>query len=905
MLLWFRRRWKQKASIVLVVTGALWLAGGCLHPLPVRNPSLSVVSYELAQYQSATGMRVTLEHTADTGLAGAVLVIGAGSADDGAERSGLAHLTEHLAFDAHASGGAPLWQRFETLGAGAYNGMTSWDSTTYFTFVPQENLPDLLSAIAGVLKDPLANVDDADFTLEKQIVKNETRTRSENGTTSQALGWLMEATFPAEHPYAHPSGGKPETLDRMTLADVRAFAAKHYTPNTATLIVQSPLPTSAQRALVERVFGDVHPASAPQRSPTNRALDWPASKLREYSAAVAAPVVWIGWSLPGIGVEPQGMGPLVDRLVRGAVLDGGYPRHHDISRIDTIYIPGIQASLLALEVSLKEGGDPEGAAHAAILHTIRQLNVLTHLGFEATRFTIASSVTYDDESLVARGLGLARAALYFGDATRERQRGADLLEVEESSLANYSAKYLTAERAHLVFVRPLSAAAALQQAQSAFDVHTAEQHHVEQWPAPNRAGLNTWMRRADFGYRKRTLANGLEVVVVPRAGAPFHTVLLGFHGGSSYGVSGAGEATLWSRLGYSAPSSQGLQSRSFLTPDSAMRQLRGVGRDLSTTLRVLRDSIMKFAVRWPPQSFVNQLARFEREEQLPAARLDRASREALLGTHAYGSETTAADMNRVSATDVHDWLANVERPENAELVIVGDFEPNGALRLAEEALGDWDDGHAVRASVSAPQALRESVLRGNHLIVEHAPSLSQAKVGLTCVLPASSAENWPAYDVFSSLLAARLFGVLKRQLGASYSVVGWVELLRGGTTLLHLSADVDPVRMRSAFHEIRKFVDHSANDFVDDASVEQARFDVGRHYNLGVETSAQAALRALLVWRLDWPLEAAAGYPERLLGVRRDQVVSIAEHCRANWVLSVLGDERSVRAAWAATESRL
>jgi hypothetical protein len=108
--------------------------------------------------------------------------------------------------------------------------------------------------------------------------------------------------------------------------------------------------------------------------------------------------------------------------------------------------------------------------------------------------------------------------------------------------------------------------------------------------------------------------------------------------------------------------------------------------------------------------------------------------------------------------------------------------------------------------------------------------------------------------------------------------------------------------MRSAFHEIRKFVDHSANDFVDDASVEQARFDVGKHHSLGVETSAQAALRALLVWRLDWPMEAAARYPERLLGVRRDQVVRIAEHCRANWVLSVLGDERSVRAAWAATE---
>ena len=103
----------------------------------------------------------------------------------------------------------------------------------------------------------------------------------------------------------------------------------------------------------------------------------------------------------------------------------------------------------------------------------------------------------------------------------------------------------------------------------------------------------------------------------------------------------------------------------------------------------------------------------------------------------------------------------------------------------------------------------------------------------------------------------------------SWIRVGWVELLRGGTTLLHLSANVDPVRMRSAFHEIRKFVDHSANDFVDDASVEQARFDLGRHYNLGVETSAQAALRALLVWRLDWPLDA-----ERESGLGGDRVVT-------------------------------
>ena len=880
------------------------LAGACLQATtPVRNPSLPVVSYELEQYQSGSGMRVVLEHTADTGSAGAVLVIGAGAADNDAARAGLAHLTEHLAFDAHPGEAAPLWRRFETLGAGAYNGMTSWDSTTYVAYVPQQNLPNLLSSLAGLLKDPLAGVDDTDFTVERQIVKNELRFRSENGTPSQALGWLMEATFPPRHPYAQPIVGKAETLDRMTLADAREFASRHYLPDAATLVVQSPLPTSAQRELVERVFGGIRAPSAPPKSATVGALEGPANELREYSAAIAAPIIWIGWSLPGVGAEPKGMSTVLGQLASWAVLENGEQRHHDISRIDAHYISGERASLLALEVSLKAGDDPAGAAQAAIRDTIQGLSTLTHVGFETRRFALASAAGYELEGLVPRGLGLARAAEYFHDARRAQQRAAEMLALGAPTLADYFATYLTAARAHLVLVRPLSTTASLQQAQSSLEVRETEQRHVEKWPAPDSAQLGAWMSRRDSGaYRTRTLANGLEVVVVPRPGASFHTVMLGFHGGSSYGMSGAGIATFWSRLGYVSPFARGLQSRLSLEPDSLTRGLRGVGRDLSTTLSVLRESILHFEIRWPPETFINQMERFEREEQTPQARLARARRQALFQTHAYGSEATVADMRKISAADVHDWLAGVERPENAELVIAGDFDPNGVFQLVEEMLGGWERGQAATAPLSAPPALSEITFRGNRLIVGHAPSVSQAKVEITCALPPSSADTWPTYDVFKEMLAARLFGALRRKEGASYSVSGRVELLRGGTALLHVSADVDPFRIQTAFHEIRTFVDRKAADLFDDASVEQARFDVGTHYNLAADTSWEAAGRALLPWSLDWPLDAVARYPERLLALRRDQVLRIAEHCRANWMVSVLGDEPKVRAAWAGAQ---
>jgi zinc protease len=863
---------------------------------------LAVVNDELEQYRSANGMRVVLEHRADAGLAGATLVIGAGTSDEDAPRAGLAHLTEHLILDAHPDGLPSLQARLEALGAAAHNGMTTWDATRYFVFAPQQTLQDLLFALAGVLRDPLVGVDDADLAAERQIVKNEARFRSDDGSPGQAIGWLMEASFPPQHPYARSGTGKTDTLDRITLGDVRAFASKHYVPGGATLIVQSPLPIGAQRALVERVFGGITAASAPPKSPNEGALDWRPSGLREYSAAVPAPVIWIGWSLPGVGDEPKGTSTFLEQFMRWAVQDGGYPRHHDISRIDPHYIPGVRASLLALEVSLKSGDAPNDAAQAAIIHTLGALSELTHVSFQTRRYNLASSVAYEQEGLVAHGLALARAAAYFQDPARVRQRAAELMALDESTLADYAAKYLTANRAHVVLVRPLSSTASLHQDGAVPAAGNAHAHHGEKLAAADLAHLGDWMKRADSGaYRTRTLANGLNVVVVPRVKAPFHAVLLGFHGGAGYGVRGAGIATLWSRQSYAAPYERGLQSRLFLDPDSLSRGLRGLGRDLSTTLSVLRDSITTFQVRWPPQAFVNQIERFEREEQTPDERLAHTSRQALLGTHPYAAIATVADMRKVSATDVVDWLNNVERPENAELVIVGDFDPDSAFRLVETTLGDWDGGHATAGSLPAPPALSEVAPGGSRLIVAHAPSASQTKVDVGCLLPPARANDWAVYDVFEQMLSSRLFDTLRTEIGASYSVSGSVEFLRGGTTLLHISADVDPLRMQAAFREVRAFVDNKADTSrFDDQSLEQARFFVGAHYNLGLDTSLKAAQRVLLAWRLDWPLDAVTRYPQRLLDVHRVQVQRIAEHCRANVVVSVVGDEPNVRAAWIA-----
>src|SRR4030095_10055584 len=110
-------------------------------------------------------------------------------------------LTEHLVFQSRHEGNKKAVDRLGELGGGMFNGMTSWDTTTYFAFVPEQNLRSLLTLFAQLLADPAAGVDESDFEHERQIVANEMRLRTENGTPGQALGWLATQVFSEAHPY--------------------------------------------------------------------------------------------------------------------------------------------------------------------------------------------------------------------------------------------------------------------------------------------------------------------------------------------------------------------------------------------------------------------------------------------------------------------------------------------------------------------------------------------------------------------------------------------------------------------------------------------------------------------------------------------------------------------------------
>jgi hypothetical protein len=54
------------------------------------------------------------------------------------------------------------------------------------------------------------------------------------------------------------------------------------------------------------------------------------------------------------------------------------------------------------------------------------------------------------------------------------------------------------------------------------------------------------------------------------------------------------------------------------------------------------------------------------------------------------------------------------------------------------------------------------------------------------------------------------------------------------------------------------------------------------------------------MWVGGWPLDSIDLFPAQVRDTSEQQIAEVAQHCRQNWVVGLLGDERRLREAWSA-----
>src|SRR5437588_12447708 len=156
-----------------------------------------------------------------------------GSKDDPDQRSGFAHLFEHIMFKSTKNMKSEMMDRLTEDVGGSNNAFTQDDVTVYYEVVPSNYLETLLWAEAERLSG--LTVDEENFHSERDVVKEEYN-QSILAPPYGKFSYVMQQKSFTVHPYKRPTIGSKEDLDAATLEDVQKFHATYYRPDNATLL---------------------------------------------------------------------------------------------------------------------------------------------------------------------------------------------------------------------------------------------------------------------------------------------------------------------------------------------------------------------------------------------------------------------------------------------------------------------------------------------------------------------------------------------------------------------------------------------------------------------------------------------------------------------------------------------
>tara|TARA_B100000524_G_scaffold86175_1_gene39923 strand:+ start:8830 stop:10068 length:1239 start_codon:yes stop_codon:yes gene_type:complete len=216
---------------------------------------------QFKRYTLNNGLKVILHHDKTTPMAVVNTLYDVGSRDEQEDKTGFAHLFEHLMF-----GGSIHVEDFDQelqKAGGESNAFTSNDLTNYYEIIPANNIETAL----WLESDRMLSLAFTDKSLEVQrsVVIEEFKQRYLNQPYGDV--WLELRPLAYEkHPYQWATIGKDIThIEKAEMSDVKAFFKKFYCPSNAILCVSGNFDSSSIQQLIEKYYGSIPGGIKPAR----------------------------------------------------------------------------------------------------------------------------------------------------------------------------------------------------------------------------------------------------------------------------------------------------------------------------------------------------------------------------------------------------------------------------------------------------------------------------------------------------------------------------------------------------------------------------------------------------------------------------------------------------------------
>ena len=198
-------------------------------------------------------MTVVIHQDTNTPLATTNLLYKVGSRDESPDKTGFAHLFEHLMF-----GGSKHAESFDDiiqLAGGDSNAYTNADITNFYCTLPAINLDTALWLEADRMQ--YLKINQKSLSTQQQVVTEEYKETCINQPYGMVWHMLSDLCYKV-HPYRWPTIGKKiEHIAEAKLEDVKEFYHSFYGPNNAILSIAGPMDPAEVLELVKLRFGSI------------------------------------------------------------------------------------------------------------------------------------------------------------------------------------------------------------------------------------------------------------------------------------------------------------------------------------------------------------------------------------------------------------------------------------------------------------------------------------------------------------------------------------------------------------------------------------------------------------------------------------------------------------------------
>ena len=373
-----------------------------------------------------------------------------GSKDENPEKTGFAHLFEHLMFGGSVN--VPEFDSELQMAGGENNAFTSNDITNYYITLPANNIETAF----WLESDRMLSLDFSQKVLDvqKAVVIEEFKERYINQPYGDVWLKLLPLAYKV-HPYNWPTIGKDFShIENANLEDVKNFFYSFYAPNNAILVISGNIELAETKRLTEKWFGPI-PAREVKRPQYNFEPEQTEKRAEHVYNDVPLDLIVMGYHIcERMHPDYYATDLLTDILGSGKsarLFNELLKKQKLFSEIDCYQSGDFDPGLILIEGKLIRGVTHQ-QAEEAIEKVIQELveSGVTEVELEKVKNKTETNIRFNDMGVLNKAMKLAYAT-YYGNTNLANTEVDEYLKVSASDIQRVAKTYLKSSNCSVLY----------------------------------------------------------------------------------------------------------------------------------------------------------------------------------------------------------------------------------------------------------------------------------------------------------------------------------------------------------------------------------------------------------------------------------------------------------------------